>query len=292
MNNRRILVATDFSTRSDRAIRRGTLMARDIGARLSLVHVVDDDQPKRIVKAERTAAASVLDELVRAIRNGDGLDCDARIVEGDPFEGITRAAEDLEPDLVVIGPHRRQLLNDVFLGTTAERVVRISRRPIVMANGVPAGPYRHALVAVDFSECSAGALQALNEVGIGGNIAVSVVHVFDAIGTDLMTRGSASEDGINDYLAEEEERASRELSSFLSGMNFDTVGRFIKQNDSFTANVLITTARESSADLIVVGTRGRTGIAKLLLGSVAQEVLRTATIDVLAVPPKERGTRS
>ena len=167
-----ILVATDFSERSDRALRRASLLAKSAGARLTLVHVVDDDQPGRLLKAERAAAASILNDLIQALKKIDGLRCDFRIVEGDPFEGILRAAGDLEPDIVVVGPHRRNSLKDVFIGTTAERAIRASQRPILMANGVPAAPFRNMLVAVDLSACSADALRALNDLGLEKNATV------------------------------------------------------------------------------------------------------------------------
>lgn len=285
MESKRLVVATDFSTRSDRALRRGTLLARAMGAELSLVHVVDDDQPKRIVQAETAAARSILSELVRTLESSDGLACDARIVEGDPFEGITRTAEDLRADLLVIGPHRRQVLRDIFVGTTAERTVRDSNRPVVMANGVPAGAYRNALVAVDFSECSADALRAFLNLGIEANMAVSAVHVFDAVGTGLVTSGSMGR-SVKEHIAEEEARALRQLDEFLADETFAAVGRMVRHNDSTSARVITSAAQEAAADLIVVGTRGRTGAAKLLLGSVAEEVLRAACIDVMAVPPR------
>ncbi|MEQ9246878.1 MAG: universal stress protein, partial [Nitratireductor sp.] len=99
MKQKQILVATDFSTRSDRAIRRATLLAKDIGARLTLVHVVDDDQPRRIVQAERSATDAILEEQARTLQKADGLECDSRLVQGDPFEGIAQAADDRGADL-------------------------------------------------------------------------------------------------------------------------------------------------------------------------------------------------
>jgi len=285
MHDRTLLVATDFSTRSDRALRRAVLLAKDIDARMRLVHVVDNDQPLRIVKAERLAASEILDEQARSIVSRDGLDCEALIVEGDPFEGITSAADDFRADLVIIGPHRRQALKDVFVGTTAERVVRSSRCPVLMANGVPAGAYRHALVAVDFSPCAADALRAVTDLGIGRSVAVSVVHVFEAPGTSAMMRGSVDADRVADYLEGEQDSASRKLDAFLSSTGMDPIGRFVRQVDTSVATSVTDAALEASADLIVVGTSGRSGIANLLLGSVAQQVLRSATVDVLAVPP-------
>lgn len=282
---KRILVATDFSERSDRAVRRATLLAKTSGASLSLVHVIDDDQPKRIVRAEKQAAEAVLAEQTRSLHEIDALACASRIVLGDPFKGITQAAREDQADLLIIGPHRRQVLKDVFVGTTAERTIRASDRPVLMANGIPAGPYRHILVAVDLSACSGDAVHVVQNLGLEAKAAVSVLHVFDAPAAGLMVRASSTEDQIKDYLADEEERATGELAVFLKELNLKPVRRIMKHNDSSIAQTICATAREASADLIVVGTHGRTGIAKTLLGSVAEETLRSSDRDVLAVPP-------
>ena len=161
-----ILVATDFSARSDRAIRRAVLLAHTFEAVLHMVHVVDDDQPARIVSAEEGAARALLSEQTRSLREIDGLQSDFSLVFGDPFEGIRASAQELQAGLVVIGPHRRQALKDMFVGTTAERTIRLSSRPILMANAVPAAPYRHALVATDLSDASASAIQTITDLGI------------------------------------------------------------------------------------------------------------------------------
>jgi len=282
---KRILVATDFSERSDRAVRRATLLAKTSGASLSLVHVIDDDQPRRILRAEQQAAEDVLAEQTRSLREIDGLECASRIVLGDPFEGITAAVREDEADLLVVGPHRRQVLRDVFVGTTAERTIRASDRPVLMANGVPAGRYRHILVAVDLSECSGDAVHAVQKLDLEAKAAVSVVHIFDAPAAGLMVRASSTEDQIKDYLADEEERASGELAAFLKDLDLKPMQRFLKHNESSIAYTIFAAAREASADLIVVGTHGRTGIAKTLLGSVAEETLRSSDRDVMAVPP-------
>ena len=286
---KRILVATDFSTRSDRAIRRATLLARAYGSSITVVHVIDDDQPKRIVKAEREASSVLLSEQARSLREIDGVNCDHSIILGNAFEGIAKAAKEIDSDLLVIGPHRRQVLRDVFVGTTAERTIRASKWPILMANGVPAGPYRHVLVAVDLSDCSADAVRAVTSLRLEAHAAISVAHVFDAPGTGLMSRASMTEDQVQDYLAEVEERATGELGAFLGNLRFDPIRRVVKHNVTSVAHTISSLAREVSADLVVVGTHGRTGIAKLLLGSVAEEVLRIADYDVLAVPPNATG---
>lgn len=283
---KKILIATDFSERSDRAVRRGVLLARRFAASIALVHVIDDDQPRRIRDVEREAAMALLSEQAESLRKIDDVACEYHTVLGDPFDGITRSAETLDPDLVLLGSHRRQMLKDVFVGTTAERTIRSTRRPVLTANGVPAGPYRHVLIAVDFSDCSRAAARAVTTLRLAEASAVSVIHVFDAPAAGLMARGSVAVDRRRDYLADEEEQATGELQAFLHGLDLGAVDQQVRFNETFAADMICSVAREIAADLVVVGTRGRTGTTKLLLGSVAEEVLRLADRDVLAVPPR------
>jgi nucleotide-binding universal stress UspA family protein len=285
---KKILVATDFSTRSDRAIRRATLLARKFEAAISLVHVVDDDRPKRIVDAERESATMLLSEQARSVREVDGVDCSAGVLLGASSGEIIKAAEAGMADIIVIGPHRHHAFLDVFVGTTAERTIRSSRRPLLVASGVPAGFYQHVLVAVDLSDCSGDALRALAGLGLDKHAAVSVVNVFSAPARSSMAAASASSEDVKDYIAREEKRAAGALTEFMRGLGFPPARQVLKLDESSVAHIICVTAGEVSADLIVVGTRGLTGVTKFLLGSVAEEVLHISDRDVLAVPPQRR----
>ncbi|EKF41950.1 UspA domain-containing protein [Nitratireductor indicus C115] len=92
-----ILVATDFSERSDRAVRRAVLLARQTGAALSLVHVVDDDQPRQIVESEFGMASQLLEEQAKTLESVDGVSCHAEVRLGDAFAGILAAGQEQRP---------------------------------------------------------------------------------------------------------------------------------------------------------------------------------------------------
>ena len=154
-----------------------------------------------------------------------------------------------------------------------------------MANGVPSGHYRHALLAVDLSDCSAEAVSAVKRLGIDENVVVSVMHVFDAPASGMIRRASSSDHQIEDYITEEEERASGELKQFLSKAGFSPDEKILTSVEASCANTICAIARKQAADLVVVATHGRSGMGKLFLGSVAEEVLRISDRDVLAVPP-------
>ena len=78
-----------------------------------------------------------------------------------------------------------------------------------MANGVPAGPYRNVLVAVDLSDCSADAARTATDLGLERHAAISVINVFDAPGTRVVSRASMTEHQIEDYLLDVEEHATK-----------------------------------------------------------------------------------
>jgi nucleotide-binding universal stress UspA family protein len=162
---KQILAATDFSTRADRALRRATLLAQEAGAQLVLVHVVDEDLPPRLLEAETLEATALLQELAATVTLVDAVPCAARLAVGEPFQAISALAEELDTDLIIMGQHRRQALRDVFVGTTVERTIRESLRPLIMANAPPTGPYERVLAATDFSEGSANAPHVAQNLG-------------------------------------------------------------------------------------------------------------------------------
>jgi nucleotide-binding universal stress UspA family protein len=280
-----ILMATDFSERSDRALRRATLLARQFEAKLHVVHVVDDDQPKRVVDAENDQASKLLRQLGDTLRDEDGLDCETRVILASPFAGIVRAAEELEPDLLVIGPHRRQVLRDVFIGTTAERTIRSVACPVLMVNAPPAGRYRHVLQTTDLSDGSRDALRRLPTLGITEHAKNSILHVFDAPALRLTFSGSMPNEDQQNYLDDEKRDASRDLAKFIVSSGLGGCEQIVRYEASKAQHEILKSAAEENADLIVLSTHGRSGMAKLLLGSVTEQVLKSSTVDVLAIPP-------
>lgn len=280
----RIMLATDFSERSDRAFRRAVILARQHGAALDIVHVVDDDRPRRIVDHEMADARLLLAELARSLTDLDGLACSTQVVLDDPFAGIASAAAKAAPELLVIGPHRRQILRDAFVGTTAERTIRAVQCPVLMVNGPPVGPWRHLLLATDMSDHAAAALKRLAELGLAGGARASVLNVFEAPALRLAMSDSMSEEGQQAYLDDLHREAGQELGAFLAQAGFGEAERILRQNQTSVANEILRTEEEIKADLIVVSTQGRGAVARMVLGSVAQRVLKDAQADVLAIP--------
>jgi nucleotide-binding universal stress UspA family protein len=287
MDMDRLLVATDFSPRSDRALRRASLLARKLGSALTLVHVVDAEQPERLVAADRTAASELLDEMTATLRDGDGIDAGWILTEDDVVSGILRAAGDISAELVVIGPNRKRL-RDIFTGTTAERVVQQSGYPILVAVDTPSGDYRKTLLALDFDEASKAAGRAALAMGVFDQTEVVVMHAFDAPAQGLMRRAMMDAQDIDDYVDTEESAAAAKLRELRNELRLPRTEHSVVAMTGGPARTILESAQTGACDLIVIGATQRRGLERVLVGSVTADVIRDAHRDILIIPAGEQ----
>jgi nucleotide-binding universal stress UspA family protein len=281
----RILAATDFSTRSNRALRQAGLLAQPDRAQLHIVHVVDDDQPEELIRIERREAERVLSEQMASMPELQGAACRPLVVTGDPFDGILRAAAEVSADLIVMGTHRKQLLVDIFIGTTIERVIRKGAFPVLMVNNEAQRRYENVVVPIDMSAAAANALRTALTTGLIGESGATLLHAFLPIGKGKMLMAGSDQASIESYVANERRRAADELASFLVANDLRHGRWSIRVEEGEPMQVISRALSEKRPDLLVMGTRGRSVLLRALIGSVTEEALRTLDVDILAVPP-------
>lgn len=278
-----IMVATDFSPRSDRALRRAIMLARQYDMPLRLVHVVDDDQPRYLIDAQSKAAQAVLGECAGTLDRIDGVRARAEVTAGDVFTALLAVAERIDPGLILLGPHRRRLKN-AFVGTTAERTIARSRHPVLMVAGVPAAPYAKALIALDMDETSKAAARHMGTLPIVDRSALVALHVFDTPAEGMMKIGMTPADAIDHYVASEKRRADRAFHAMLEEIGIGSVARLLVPVNGRPAQSILDAARAVNAAPVIVGTSQKRGLKRFLLGSVAEEILAEADRDILVIP--------
>jgi nucleotide-binding universal stress UspA family protein len=281
----RIAVATDFSTRSQRAVRRAGCLARDSGATLTLIHVVDDDQPAELIALERKEAERYLAEQTSVLVELRDVACRVVVTTGHPAGGILLAAEHAAAELIVVGTHRKQALRDVFVGTTLERIIRTGSLPVLMVNTDTDHPYRRVLAPIEAAAPSVNAIKIAEALGLLGGSEVTLLHAFAAPGKGKLELAGVQGVQIGAYLAGERRNASAELTAFLQANGIDLQAWKYRLEEGMPFEVISMVAAQTVPDLIVIGTHCRSGLARLLLGSLAEEVLRRMEYDILAVPP-------
>ena len=279
----KIAVATDFSVRSDRALLRATLMARRTGAGLVLIHVVDEDQPPELIASAQRAASALLDATVRTLQE-QGIAAEPLVTVADVAGGILDAAAGSACELVVLGPHRSRAL-DVFTGTTVQRVLRISRMPVLVAVDTPARAHTRTLIALDFDEPSRAAGIAALELGVFDHTDVTLLHVFDASAEGALERRAMSDPGaIQDYRAFEQQQATEKLHALVDDIGLAGATMRLVPLTNTLARTILESAKQDLADLVVIGTSQRTGFERLLIGSVTSDIIQDAHRDILIVP--------
>lgn len=282
---KKVLVATDLSARSDRAIQRALLLAAPFSADVLVLHVVDEDLPPAVAGPMKIEAEAALAALL-AESGGPGKPCaSSRVVVGRQFETILAVAESEAVDLVAIGRHRADAVLDLFRGSTGERVIRFGKTPVLVVKQPADAPYRRIMVAVDFSAPARRALEAA--LRFFPDAEFYLLHAFDLSVRELT--GTAPATGRAAEMREDRAVAfeQSQMDEFLAGLPAPLPRLHPLIKEGRPVHAILQAAEENRPDLIVLGTHGRTGVGRLLLGSVAERVLAEASIDVLAVRAQE-----
>ncbi|HEV7518486.1 MAG TPA: universal stress protein [Thermoanaerobaculia bacterium] len=288
---RTILAATDFSAPADVALAWAQSIARSHGASVELVHALDLPlvaaetvaPPVELLDAIEQAAKRRLAETVVRIRNG-GCPIEARLAFGPPSQVVLDLARELAPDLIVLGTRGLTGLRHLLLGSTTERVVRRAEAPVLSVhpeNGPPERSLRTILVPTDLSEdADLATAAALRLLACEPDARLVLLHVYNlpieytAYGPIPLSLSYLEEAGAQAQARLEEKAAALRRT----GLAVET-----RVREGYPPEVIAAEAERCGADLIAMGTRGRSGLGHLLLGSVAERVVQTAGRPVLTV---------
>jgi nucleotide-binding universal stress UspA family protein len=287
-----IVAAVDFSPGSEVAARRAAMLARAWGSRLELVYVLPSPFVAetwelikfglRLESADlRAEAGRRLRELAARIELEAHVAPEAVVAEGVPFEQIADAADESGAGLVVVGAHGRHALLDVFVGATAQKILRASRVPVLLVRQVPYFPYERVLAAVDFSASSKSA--AMLARSLFPDAALFLMHAYESPLDSMPGPKSTPDDRIEAYRQQAEATARAELERFAREAGLQGLGIALKATYGHASSRVLEAARAWNADLIVAGARGLSGWKANMLGSVSLHLVLESRADVLLV---------
>jgi nucleotide-binding universal stress UspA family protein len=280
---RSILLATDLSARSDRALDRATLLAKHWHSHLTVLHVLEN-VPSSLNSVDPLPSWKRPPDPLSIVRNSVTEDLseiaeEATILveEGGVVETITRVANGDNSDLIVIGVARNELLGELMLGRTVDRLLRRSQVPLLVVKNRPRRPYRHIVVATDFSDSSRHALVAA--MRFFPEDVLTVFHAYDPPMAGIMTDAAA-------YRRDYRKVAERDCSAFLRDTEKPKSERqqpHVLIEYGAPSLLLHDYVTDNPADLVVVGTHGRSAIFDVLIGSVAKRIINDVPCDILVV---------
>lgn len=290
----RVLLATDFSPHADDALGIVSGLALPAGSTVRVVHVVEpvpeiyEFAPMAITSMTESAERQIRAELDRiaAKLRAPGRDVETAIVPGRSADVIVEEAERSKADLIVMGSRGLRAIASALLGSVSAEVVDRSPCPVLVARRPV---LRRVVLAEDGSAASAAGARLLSALPALSGLEVRVVSVVDAPfpssigGSDA---GPATYSAIQAYydslpaLGDATSRIAHERVDALAAAGI-TATADVREGDA--AVQLIKAAVDDHSDCIVIGSRGRTGFARMFLGSVARAVLFNAPCSVLIV---------
>jgi len=280
-----VLVGTDLSSAADEALRQGARLATELASRLFVCHVVPELIPdgsvftefrRANVNAEDSLVATaraVVEHQVNTVLSADTTAVEVILESGTPHVGLLTQADKTGAGVVVAAP-----------GSVALEVVRHTSTPVLIARRSPQGP---VVGATDFSDPSLPALHTAAAEARRRRTALHLLHAFD-IG--IFSLGHAPAAALP-YLAGSSPIALEGLDT-LRALAKERLEQTLREADlpghtaviaGFASDVIVEYAKSVNAELIVVGTHGRSGLARLTLGSTAASVIESAPCAVLVV---------
>jgi nucleotide-binding universal stress UspA family protein len=290
-----ILVGVDFSASSFIAIRQALHIAERSGAKVTLIHVgpiegTRRDMPvphgdERFDEVAAAYGATVTAELEALLAEYHKVKVDKMVLNAYPDTGIARAAEQLKADLVVVGTHGRTGFERFLLGSVAEHVVRqVETSVLVSRLGAQVGdPLSRILVPTDFSEASERAVLSAARLA-SPRAVVDIVHFWQ------LPSAVASDWGPVPFEGQDAVQLRAQLADVVLQQGEALVERARAVTD---ADISFSHAEDRPAhgiqerlaggayDLVVMGSHGRRGLRRLLLGSVAEATVRYSPCSVL-----------
>ncbi|WP_135823799.1 universal stress protein [Halorussus ruber] len=216
-----------------------------------------------------------------------GVDVVTEVLQGEPYRTILNYADSHDIDLVVMPTHGRRGLERFLLGSTTERVVRRAETPVLTIRPDDETrityPYRNVLVGTDGSDCADQALDVGVDVANADEAALHLLSVIalPSLGADvrLDLQMEALEEGAHTLLDDAAEVAA--------DAGVEEVSTAVEHGPSIH-QVILSYIEEHDIDIVVVGTQGRTGFDRYVLGSVSEYLVRTSPIPVLTVRASEQ----
>lgn len=287
---RTLLAATDFSAPARHALERAAQLAQaNADAHLTLAHVVNAralEKLRQLLPAEAgglqatllAKAEQQLTELAATLGARHDEPIDTLVTTGHPLTALAELADARDADLLVMGARGAHFVRELLIGSTTERLLRKTHRPLLAVKQRAQAPYRRVLAPVDFSDHAAAAINAAHawlpdaEFVLLNAFAVELESTFRLAGLD--------DDLIHAYRAQAREAAVAEMAAFVARLQVPAA-RISRVFAHGAATLRIIEHEQSlDADLIVMGKRGQTMVEELLLGSVTKHVLVHASSDV------------
>jgi len=295
LNIQRILYPTDLSQGADRAFPQAAALAQWHDAELHILNVAGrHDHRFEEMRENFPLSSERLDEMLGAAP-AETSRPDVRaltiiqeqIESADPAGRIVTYSEEADIDVVVMGTHGRSGVERLLIGSVAEEVVRTAPCPVFTIRtepeDVPAKAVRRILVPVDFSDASEVAVQHAKELALTYGAQIDLLHVVE----DIVYPSTYGIEPVSIPTDEVIQRVEKGLADMArEELGYEHI--VVEATPGYAPTSILDYVEDNDVDLVVISTHGRTGLDRVLIGSVSERVVRQAPVPVFVVKPQGR----
>ena len=292
MTASKIIVTTDFSEQAEVALQHAMSLARHSGSEVILMHALSmpyagfsmpypvaipglyQDQVKEIQVDARNRLEEQRERFL-----GQGVEMSHVFLDEVADRGVVSAAADSKANLIVVGSHGRTGLTRFLLGSVAERIVRRAECDVLVARGTaPAGGYKRILVPTDFSEMGDRAVACATELVAPDGI-IDVLHCWQLPGRPVTYWGAVGP-GLRESIQLGAIDFGKKCTDKFTGISAEMT---FTSEEADPRHSIEKREKSGDYDLIVMGSHGRKGLNRFLLGSVTESTLRHVGVSVYVV---------
>lgn len=279
-----ILVTVDFSESSDYVVENAIRLAEKFESQITLMHVISVHHlSSKMDKLVEESVASKLAKIAADVR-AKGIDLKESIVEhGVPFEKIIHEAQTGDYNVIVVGSEKKTETESYKLGTTDEKLIRKNQIPIWVVKPEPLRNIKKILCPVDFSDASLRALNNAVTLAQSFEAELSILHVYTPVAYSPMwleidyaqeneILKSTQETEFHDFLEQLDMKDVSYRKVIIEGVDHQEILQFIEENN---------------IDLLLMGTTGRTGLSRILMGSTTAKVTRELPCSFIAMKARD-----
>lgn len=279
-----ILVAVDFSESSDFVIDNAIRLAEKFNSQITLIHVITDDHLNRKLDhfVEETVQAK-FDKITSYITQKGIKLKESIITHGVPFEQIIEATVKNDSNVIIVGTSDITEDSPSKLGTTVEKLMRKNETPIWVIKPEPLKEIKKILCPIDFSEASHRALENAIILARKFGADLTIVHVYTPVNYSSIWY-EADNVHENKVLREKQEK---EFNAFLDNFDFEDVTHNKYTLEGGVHTEILKYIQQHDIDLLLIGTTGRTGISRILMGSTTAKVTQELPCNFVTTKTKD-----
>lgn len=286
----RVMVGVDFSKDSDASLTGAMHIAALHNADVYAVHVIDnrpeDDLLNPAVEHRKQIQDALESRLRRVVENGGiALDCEklhAVLRTGRPTEELLAAAEEFDADVVIVGNKGKGLIQRTLLGSVASSLVRRLERPLIVTRGWKGADEQRVLAAVDLSDDSVRVIEVAADWAQRISAPLDVLYAWEIAGLSDSYSAIAGLPGRDvDRTAIHDARAR--IAKLVENVLGPDHNATLHVRAGLAVYEILGAVDRDQYGLVVMGSHGRRGLSKMLLGNTAEQVVERAPCSVLVL---------